>query len=54
MELACPDNPLNFDAGIIQFLGKEVHSLHGVLTGVGVDVRPPGGYFNCRKGRKGR
>lgn len=54
VELACPDNPLYFDAGIIQLLGKEVHSLHGVFAGVGVDVFSPGWYFNCRKGKKGR
>lgn len=48
-ELACPNDPLNFNTSVIQLFGKEVHALHGVFTSVRVDVRPPGWYFNCRK-----
>lgn len=48
-EPACPDDPLNLNAGVIQLFGKEVHGLHGVFARVRVDVRPPGGYFNCRR-----
>lgn len=48
-ELACPDDPLNLDAGVIQLFGKEVHGLQGVFARVGVDVRPPGRDFNCRE-----
>ena len=51
-ELACPNDPLNFNTSIIQLFGKEVHGLHGVFASVWVDVRPPGWYFNCRKAGK--
>lgn len=51
-QLACPDDPLDFNTSVIQLFGKEVHGLHGVFTSVRVDVRPPGWDFNCREGGK--
>lgn len=51
MALTCSDNPLNFDAGGVQLLGKLMDGPVGVLVGLRVNVGFGAWKFNCRKVR---
>lgn len=49
--LTCSDNPLDFNAGGVQLLGKLMDSPVRVLVGFRVNVRFGAWKFNCRKVR---